>query len=102
LNDPGASQYIINMLARDGWNGLLRYHEAEIHRLRNLRGDDVRASQGYAAGVRYPDAPADAWRWHGILLMKSGRTEEGRAALRRYLAMAPSAPDAAFVRQMIG
>jgi hypothetical protein len=34
--------------------------------------------------------------------MKSGRTEEGRAALRRYLAMAPSAPDAAFVRQMIG
>jgi predicted Zn-dependent protease len=102
LNDPGASQYIINMLARDGWNGLLRYHEAEIHRLRNLRGDDVRASQGYAAAVRYPDAPADAWRWHGILLMKSGRTEEGRAALRRYLAMAPSAPDAAFVRQMIG
>jgi predicted Zn-dependent protease len=102
LNDPGASQYIINMLARDGWNGLLRHHEAEIYRLRNLRGDDVRASQGYAAAVRYPDAPADAWRWHGILLMKSGRAEEGRAALRRYLAMAPSAPDAAFVRQMIG
>ncbi|MDQ3079613.1 MAG: M48 family metalloprotease [Pseudomonadota bacterium] len=102
LNDPGASQYIINMLARDGWNGLLRHHEAEIYRLRNRTGDDIRAGQGYAAAVRYLDAPADAWRWHGILLMKSGRTEEGRVALRRYLAMAPSAPDAAFVRQMIG
>ena len=101
LNDPGASQYIINMLARDGWNGLLRHHEAEIYRLRNRKGDDIRAGQGYAAAVRYPDAPADAWRWHGILLMKSGRAEEGRAALRRYLAMAPSAPDAAFVRQML-
>ncbi len=101
LNDPGASQYIINTLAQDGWNGLLRHHEAEIYRLRNRTGDDVRASQGYAAAVRYPDAPADAWRWHGILLMKSGRSEEGRMALRRYLAMAPSAPDAAFVRQML-
>ncbi len=101
LNDPGASQYIINTLAKDGWNGLLRHHEAEIYRLRNRTGDDIRAAQGYAAAVRYPDAPADAWRWHGILLMKSGRGEEGRMALRRYLAMAPSAPDAAFVRQML-
>ncbi len=101
LNDPGASQYVINNLAKDGWNGLLRHHEAEIHRLRNRTGDDVRASQGYAAAVRYPDAPADAWRWHGIMLMKAGRREEARLALNRYLAMAPSAPDAAFVRQML-
>ena len=101
LNDPGASQYIINNLAKDGWNGLLRHHEAEIYRLRNRTGDDVRAGQGYAAAVLYPDAPADAWRWHGILLMKAGRREEARAALGRYLAMVPNAPDAAFVRQML-
>ena len=101
LNDPGASQYIINNLAKDGWNGLLRHHEAEIYRLRNRTGDDVRAGQGYAAAVLYPDAPADAWRWHGILLMKAGRRAEARTALNRYLAMAPNAPDAAFVRQMM-
>ena len=35
LNDPGASQYVINTLAKDGWNGLLRFHEGEIWRLRN-------------------------------------------------------------------
>jgi predicted Zn-dependent protease len=27
LNDPGASQYLIETLAQDGWNGLLRYYE---------------------------------------------------------------------------
>ena len=101
LNDPGASQYVINTLAKDGWNGLLRFHESEIWRLRNRTGDDIRAAQGYASAVRYADAPADAWRWHGIMLLKAGRTAEARAALARYLIMAPNAPDAAFVRQMM-
>jgi len=101
LNDPGASQYVVNTLAKDGWNGLLRFHEGEIWRLRNRKGDDVRAAQGYAASILYPDAPADAWRWHGIMLMKQGRTAEARAALAHYLQMAPNAPDAPFVRQMM-
>jgi len=101
LNDPGASQYIVETLARDGWNGLLRFHEGEIWRLRNRKGDDVRAAQGYAAAILYPDAPADAWRWHGIMLMKQGRSAEARAAFAHYLKMAPNAPDAPFVRQMM-
>ncbi len=101
LNDPGASQYVINTLAKDGWNGLLRFHEAEIWRLRNRAGDDLRAAQGYAVAVLYPDAPADAWRWHGVMLMKAGRRVEARAAFARYLAQAPNAPDAPFVRQMM-
>ena len=101
LNDPGASHYVISNLAKDGWNGLLRFNEAEVWRLRNRTGDEARAAQGYAAAVRYPDAPADAWRWHGIMLTKAGRREEARAALSRYLALAPNAPDAAFVRQML-
>ena len=101
LNDPGASQYIVNTLAKDGWNGLLRFHEGEIWRLRNRTGDDLRAAQGYASAVAYQDAPADAWRWHGIMLMKQGRPTEARAAFARYLLMAPTAPDAAMVRQMM-
>lgn len=102
LNDPGASQYLIETLAKDGWNGLLRFYEGEIWRLRNRRGDDLRAEQSYAAAVAYPDAPADAFRWHGISLMKAGRATEARAAFARYLAMKPNAPDAAWVRQMLG
>jgi len=102
LNDPGASQYLIETLAQDGWNGLLRYYEGEVWRLRNRRGDDVRAGQSYAAAVGYPDAPADAWRWHGISLMKAGRGAEAKSAFARYLTMKPDAADAAWVRQMIG
>lgn len=101
LNDPGASQYVINTLAKDGWNGLLRYQEGEIWRLRNRTGDDIRAAQGYAAAILYLDAPPDAWRWHGIMLMKQGRTVEARSAFARYLQMAPNAPDAPLVRQMM-
>ena len=99
LNDPGASQYLIETLAQDGWNGLLRFYEGEVWRLRNRPGDGVRAEQSYAAAVAYPDAPADAWRWHGISLLKEGRTSEARAAFSHYLSMKPDAPDAAWVRQ---
>jgi predicted Zn-dependent protease len=102
LNDPGASQYLIETLTQDGWNGLLRFYEGEIWRLRNRHGDDLRAAQSYAAAVAYPDAPADAWRWHGISLMKAGRTAEAKQAFARYLTMKPDAPDAAWVRQTAG
>ncbi|GAA3886003.1 hypothetical protein GCM10022276_01370 [Sphingomonas limnosediminicola] len=102
LNDPGGSQYLIETLAQDGWNGLLRFYEGEVWRLRNRPGDQLRASQSYAVAVVYPDAPADAWRWHGISLMKQGRTTEAKAAFARYLTMKPDAPDAAWVRQMAG
>ena len=103
LNDPGATLYIVQTLAKDGWNGLLRFHEAEIWRLRNSnsRGDEARAAQSYAAAVMYPDAPPDAWRWHGIMLLKQGRQFEARAAFARYLQLSPNAPDAALVRQMM-
>jgi predicted Zn-dependent protease len=102
LNDPGASQYLIETLAQDGWDGLLRFYEAEVWRLRNRAGDRERAAQGYAVAVTYPDAPPDAWRWHGLELMRQGRQAEARMALARYLKMKPDAPDAPFVRQMIG
>jgi predicted Zn-dependent protease len=102
LNDPGASEYLIQTLAQDGWNGLLRFYEGEVWRLRNRPGDQLRAGQSYAAAVVYPDAPADAWRWHGIALMKQGRASEAKAAFARYLRMKPDAPDAAWVRQMAG
>lgn len=101
LNDPGASQYVVETLAKDGWNGLLRFQEGEIWRLRGKKGDAQRAAQGYAAAVMYPDAPADAWRWHGVMLQKQGRAAEAKAAFSQYLRMAPNAPDAPFVRQML-
>lgn len=102
LNDPGASLYIVRNLAKDGWTGLLRFYEGEIWRLRGQKGDSELAGQSYAAAVTMADAPPEAWRAHGYQLLRDGRTEEGRAALARYLALAPQAPDAPMVRAELG
>lgn len=101
LNDPGASSFIVRALAEDGWSGLLRFADAEIWRLRNQPGDDARAAQSYAAAVTFADAPPDAWRWHGLMLRKAGHVPQARDAFSRYLALAPNAPDAPFIRQML-
>ena len=51
--------------------------------LRNSsKGDEARAAQGYAAAVPYPDAPPDAWRWHGIMLLKQGQRGRSPGGLR--------------------
>jgi predicted Zn-dependent protease len=102
LNDPGASLYLIRNLAHDGWNGLLRYHEGEVWRLRGQKGDSALAGQSYAAAVTLPEAPPEAWRAHGQQLLREGRSGEGKAALQRYLSLAPNAPDAAMVRHALG
>jgi len=103
LNNPGASLYVVQTLAKDGWSGPLRFAEAEIWRLRGdpKQRDTERAAAGYAATVQMPDAPPEAWRWHGVMLQKAGRTAEARAAYARYLTLAPTAPDAPFVRQQL-
>jgi hypothetical protein len=98
LNDPGASLYLVESLARDGWNGVLRYQEGEIYRMRAADGDDTKAAAAYAASVALPDAPPEAWRAHGYSLLKSGQAADGRDALNRYLSMSPEAKDAGVVR----
>jgi hypothetical protein len=97
LNDPGASLYLVRNLAADGWNGLLRFYEGEAVRLRGRRGDRELAAASYAQAVGFADAPPEAWRMHGYALLQAGRREEGRAALARYLQLAPDAPDSAMV-----
>lgn len=98
LNDPGANLYLIEQLARDGWDAPLRYGEGEVYRLRDEPGDADRAAAAYAQAVTYDDAPAVAWRAHGYALLKRGRGEDGRRALAHYLTLEPAAGDAAMIR----
>ena len=98
LNDPGASLYLLENLAKDGWTGLLRFNEGEVYRLRNAKGDDLKAAAAYAAAVKIEGAPAEAWRAHGYALLKTGNKAEAYEALNRYLAMKPECPDAAMIR----
>jgi Zn-dependent protease with chaperone function len=98
LNDPGASLYLLEHLAKDGWTGTLRFNEGEVYRLRDANGDDLKAAAAYAAAVALADAPPEAWRAHGYALLKTGDRLRARQALNRYLAMTPDAADAAMIR----
>jgi Zn-dependent protease with chaperone function len=97
-NDPGASLYLINAHAADGWDGTLRFYEGETYRLRDAPGDAAIAAIAFAAAITFPDAPPVAWRAHGYALMKAGNRDDGRRALTRYLDLDPHATDAAMVR----
>jgi hypothetical protein len=102
LNDPGASLYLLENLAKDGWTGLLRFNEGEVYRLRDANGDDVKAAAAYAAAVALADAPPEAWRAHGYALLKAGRRPQAYQALNRYLAIRPETADAAMIRFVAG
>src|SRR5690349_12902132 len=98
LNDAGASLYLLENHAQDGWDGTLRYYEGEVFRLRGGEGDDEKAANSYAVATSLPAAPAESWRNHGYALIKAGKVPEGREALNRYLTMKPDAKDAGIVR----
>jgi predicted Zn-dependent protease len=98
LNDSGASLYLLENLAKNGWTGLLRFNEGEVYRLRSANGDDLKAAAAYAAAIALADAPPEAWRAHGYALLKAGNESAAGEALNRYLAMQPDAPDAAMIR----
>lgn len=102
LNDPGANLYLLNSLAQDGWDGVLRYNEGEVYRLRDEEGDASRAADAYAQAIQFDNAPAEAYRAHGYALMKAGNNDAGRQALSRYLEIQPNAADASMIRFTLG
>jgi regulator of sirC expression with transglutaminase-like and TPR domain len=79
--------------------GTYAYFLGEAHRRRDEPGDAARARALYAEAIGLPGAPPDAWREHGLALRDQGDPAGARAALARYLELAPDADDAAFVRR---
>lgn len=101
LNNPGASLYLLQSLGKEGADGLLRYHEAEVYRLRGETGDDDRAASALSQAVLLPNAPAEAFRAQGNFLLRKGEAAQGKAMLLRYLELNPTAKDAAMIRFQI-
>ena len=102
LNDAGASLYLLNSLAQDGWDGVLRYYEGEAYRLRDEFGDAERADASFKLATQSPDAMPEAFRAYGYSQIKNGSREAGRTALGRYLELRPDAADAEMVRFTLG
>lgn len=102
LNDAGASLFLLDSLATDGWDGVLRYYQGEAYRMRGDSGDAALAAQSYAAAITFADAPPEAFRAHGYMELGAGRREQGRQFLNKYLELSPKAPDAEMVRFTLG
>jgi predicted Zn-dependent protease len=91
----------LRALAEPDLRGLYTFALAEAHRRRGKEGDARQAGALYAEAVEQPGAPPAAHREHGLVRRASGDTEGAARSLARYLALAPDAEDAAFVRQYL-
>jgi len=91
----------------DGWIGddprdaLAHFTRGEAFRLRN-RDDDARhARQALDWAASLPSAPVATYRALGQLHRREGRASEADRNFRRYLELAPAAPDRQAIRAMI-
>jgi predicted Zn-dependent protease len=101
LNDFGASDYLIGHLAESGWSAPLWRARGDLFRARGQPRDLMNAADFYAKAVALDPMMAEAQRGLGLCLVKTGRTAEGAAALRRYLQLKPAAPDAAMIGSIL-
>ncbi|MES2989345.1 MAG: M48 family metalloprotease [Pseudomonadota bacterium] len=101
LNDIGASDYLIQTLASDGWTADLWFARAELYRTRGNQRDFANSIQFYGNAIGLNATLPAAHRGLGLALIKSGRPIEGQAALKTYLQLSPDASDAKMIRLMI-
>lgn len=101
LNDFGASEYIIQSLAKNGWTAPLWFARGELYRARGNQRDLVNAAEFYTHALEMDAGMANAHRGLGLSLFKTGQRTEGQQALRTYLEMKPDASDATMIRMML-
>lgn len=97
LNDFGASEFIINKLGEAGWTANLWRARGDLYRGRGHPRDFMNAADFYSNAVALNPDLAEAHRGLGLSLIKTGKHNEGRGALERYLQLKPDASDAAMI-----
>jgi beta-barrel assembly-enhancing protease len=102
LNDFGATEFLIQNLASEGWTSELYYACGELYRARGKPEDMKRATEFYQLATAQDDAPAEAWRGLGLARLRSGEPEAGRQALKEYLARRPDANDKSVMVSLAG
>jgi predicted Zn-dependent protease len=102
LNDFGATEFLLTSLASEGWSTELLYARGELYRSRGRAEDLPQAAAFYQQSLADQSAPAEAWRGLGLALLRAGKAEEGKAALKTYLIKRPEAKDRAMMAMMAG
>lgn len=102
LNDFGGTEYLLEELAsRSGWTAELLFARGELYRQRGYPRDLVSAAQFYREAISSGYAEPEGRRNLGLALLRSGQTEDGRAALAEYLRLKPDASDSAAISALI-
>jgi predicted Zn-dependent protease len=102
LNDFGASEYLLESLARNGWSEWLLYARGELYRRRAGEGDLKKATGFYGQAIAAGASMPQLWRGRGLALLKLGQADAGKADLAEYIARAPDAPDRNIIAMMAG
>lgn len=100
LNDFATTEFLLEGLARGKWTADLLYARGELYRARGKESDLTKAEGFYRQSISGDAAPAESWRSLGMLLLRQGKSSEGRKMLRRYLEIAPAAADRAMIEAM--
>ncbi len=101
LNDFGATDYLIGVLADRGATASLWLARGDLYRARGNMRDLVAAAEFYSNAISLDPKLPEAQRGFGLSMLKTGRRTEGEAALRRYLQLKPDAPDAAMIGMLV-
>ncbi|MGC1467805.1 MAG: M48 family metalloprotease [Sphingorhabdus sp.] len=100
LNDFAATEFLLDGLARGTWTADLLYARGELYRARGKGSDLAKAEGFYRQSLAKDPAIAESWRSLGMLLLRQGKSSEGRKMLRRYLDIAPAAGDRPMIEAM--
>lgn len=101
LQDFGGTEYLLASLAQgSGWTADLLYARGELYRSRGQEGDFAQAAGFYRQAIAAGGTLPETWRGLGLAQLRLGQTEQGREALRTYLAKRPDADDALMIAEM--
>lgn len=101
LNDFGGTEYLLGQLAASGWSADLLYARGELYRMRGHPRDLAAAADFYRAALAKQAELPEAYRGLGLALLRNQQRAQGCEAIQHYLALHPSAPDAAMLSTMI-
>jgi beta-barrel assembly-enhancing protease len=97
LEDFGGTKFLLEQLSHDGWTGELLHYKGELYRQHAQQGDYKIAMDAYSDAITKTDAPPEAHRGLGYILLKTGEQAKAQTAFRTYLELRPAAPDKAMI-----
>lgn len=102
LNDFEKSDFLLTHLAERGWTPDLLYARGELYRRKGSNESIEQAAGFYTEAIEAGGELAELWRGRGLVLLKQGKDDQGKADIREYLRRAPAASDSALMSLMVG